>query len=41
MVPMERASVATDGAKWPLEWVPQGIAEQLQTKLHTTKIGQK
>jgi hypothetical protein len=37
MVPMERASVATDGdsrtamdgAKCPLEWVPQGLIELL------------
>jgi hypothetical protein len=37
VVPMERASVATDGdsrtamdgAKCPLEWVPQGRTEQL------------
>ncbi len=40
---MERASVATDGdsrtamdgAKWPLEWVPQGIAEQLRFSINT------
>jgi len=41
VVPMERASVATDGdsrtamdgAKCPLEWVPQGRTEQLRTNV--------
>ena len=29
---MERASVAMDGAKCPLEWVPQALTEQIRNR---------